>query len=87
MVREARFTWDGADGIDQLDWHTRFDEFDDEILDPFTPTPSRAVSKNASRRRRDRRTPTRAAEAGHRGHLSQTDGCDRGRRGPERRRG
>ena len=59
MVREARFSWDDADGREPPLRHDRIDEFDDELLDPDPPLNIEPSPKNAEapKRRRKRRRP------------------------------
>jgi len=57
MVREARFSWDDADGREPPLRYDRIDEFDDELLDPdpplnIEPTPKKPETPRQRRKRR-----------------------------------
>ena len=71
MVREARFSWDDADGREPPLTHGRIDEFDDELLDPDPPLNIEPSPKNteAPKRRRRRRRP----ESENTRHLAGAD--------------
>lgn len=55
MVREARFSWDDADGREPPLRHDRIDEFDDELLDPDPPLNTEPSPKQDETPRRKRR--------------------------------
>jgi hypothetical protein len=65
MVREARFSWDDADGREPPLRHDSGDPFDDELFDPLVPPPSDHSSAGVPRSPKKRRRQEPESERRH----------------------
>ena len=72
MVREARFSWDDADGREPPLRHDQVDPFGDELLDPLFPPASDDSSAEIPHSPRKRKRRRREPECERR-HLAGAD--------------
>ena len=72
MVREARFSWDDADGREPLLRYDQVDPFGDDLFDPLLP-PARDHSITDGPRSSQKRKRRRQEPESERRHLAGAD--------------
>ena len=73
MVREAKFSWDEADGAEPPIEQARIDDLDDDVLDTYLPTASNDSKADHRQGCSPKNRPGRQQRETERRHLAGAD--------------